>query len=161
MLHQIFAPQKATAPRKFGTQELTSFLPGSRFEDHVFSSLIANKEMLGISRVFKCTNARMDGYVETTAGEFILIEVKESLGWGPFNSACFELLAGRNLLGLSSTKAIIIFRSFYKEWESVKAHDAWSQFYVHANEIRPHLHLEALRLINGQFQCAPTYRFTT
>jgi hypothetical protein len=88
----------------------------------------------------------MDGYLTTTEGEIILVEVKTTLGWGQLQAACFQMLAGNHLLGHRATKGLIVFERLSPGWATIKPAGGWTQLSVHAAEIAPHLTIDALQI---------------
>lgn len=49
---------------------------GKSFESRAFDALYLNRHKYGISELYRCHAARMDGYLVTTDGETILLEME-------------------------------------------------------------------------------------
>lgn len=129
---------------------------GAGFEARAFAALVRNARKLGIRAVYKCSAARMDGYIVTQDGEVVLIEMKESLRWGSTQSATFQFLAGRELLELKSRRGIVLFERWSDEWEKTGTYGAWGQFALHASEVSRYIQLGALRLQGTKFVPPPS-----
>jgi hypothetical protein len=91
-------------PRSPKPKAVLALPTGTRFEDRAFAALWSNRKELGIARLWRCSAARVDGFLETTGGETILLEMKETLGFGATQAASFQFLVGRRLLSLKATK---------------------------------------------------------
>jgi hypothetical protein len=98
----------------------------------------------------------MDGYLVTTTGEYILLEMKESLRWGSTQSATFQFLAGRGLLALNAKRGIIVFERWSDEWANTKPYGAWGQLALHAEEVTKYIEVGALQVReNGSIHSPP------
>jgi hypothetical protein len=122
--------------------ELLTAPIGTSFESQAFASLYHHREALGISSIWRCRAARLDGYLVTSRGEVILLEMKETLGFGSVQAAVFQFITGRQLLSLSSVRGLIVFRKKSKEWESCRPHGALGQLRLHSDEIPPNVNLK-------------------
>lgn len=116
------------------------------FEQRAFLTLHRNMKELGIRSLHKCSACRMDGYLVTSDGQIVLLEMKESLRWGSTQSATFQFLAGRKLLRLKATHGLIVFERFSREWSKAKPHGAWGQLALHAAEVSKYIKLGGLRI---------------
>jgi hypothetical protein len=119
---------------------------GTGFESRAFAALFNERRRLKIKRLWRCTSARVDGFLETSDGELVLVEAKEVLGWGSVSSAVFEILAGRKLLGLDANRGIIVFERVSKEWSKISPGGGWGQLALHAEEVRGDISLGALQV---------------
>ncbi|WP_454844942.1 hypothetical protein [Ralstonia thomasii] len=125
---------------------------GGSFESRAFRVLFERREELGICELYKCSNARVDGYLVTKQGENILLEMKECLGWGPTTAAGFQFLAGNYLLTQygqlkkPATRGIIVFERTSREWNAITPHSAWGQLALHASEIATHIVIGGLQV---------------
>lgn len=134
---------------------LTSAPSGSGFEDRAFAFLFKHRNALGISKLYRCNAARMDGYLVTDTGETILLEMKECLGFGSFLAGASQLMAGRTLLKLKATRAILVFERISEEWDSIAPHGGWGQLALHSAELANILQIGGLQIIDQQTMCVP------
>jgi hypothetical protein len=82
----------------------------------------------------------------TTAGETILLEMKESLRWGATTSAGFQFLAARSILQWPQVRrGIVVFERLSAEWEK-KAGGAWAQFAREVHHVRDDFQMGALQV---------------
>lgn len=154
MLQSCFTAPQNTRRRKHKVTEITVPIVGAGFEARAFSALWNHRAKLGIARLFRCSAARVDGYLETTDGETILLEMKESLSWGSAEAAGFQFLAGQSLLSTSFTstprRGIIVFERKSKRWEAASPYGALGQLALEAGAIANHIEIGALQLgLNG------------
>lgn len=129
--------------------EITEPVAGDRFEERAFNALFESKETLGIGQLYRCHAARMDGYLVTTVGETVLLEMKECLGWGAVQAASAQFLMGRKLLELKATRAIIVFERISDEWSRILPSGGWGQLALHASELSPHIEIGGLLIRDG------------
>lgn len=122
---------------------------GPGFESRAFAALFNARRRLKIKRLWRCTSARIDGYLEMSDGELVMVEAKEVLGWGSVSSAVFEILAGKKLLNLDADRAIIVFERVSNEWSKITPGGGWGQLALHAEEVAAHISLGALQIIEG------------
>jgi len=134
-------------------KELSTAPIGTSSEARAFASLYHHREALGISSIWRCHAARLDGYLVTNRGEVILLEMKETLGFGSVQAAVFEFITGRQLLKLDADRGLIVFRKKSKEWERCRPHGALGQLRLHSDEIPPNVNLKL-----GGIQIGPENR---
>lgn len=150
MLESCFtAPQN---PRK-GTPKatpVTALRPGSRFEARAFTAIWHHRARLKVAELFKCYAARVDGFLRTSDGEIILLEMKESLSWGSTEAAGFQFLAGRSLLAhlfnVVPTRGIIVYERTAEQWDKSGQYGALGQLALEASNVSGHIVIGALRL---------------
>jgi hypothetical protein len=150
MLQSCFTTPKNAPGRKPKATEITAPLLGAGFEARAFSALWSHRAKLGITRIFRCSAARVDGYLETATGETILLEMKESLSWGSTEAAGFQFLAGQSLLSkyfaAPPRRGIIVFERKAKQWESTGPYGALGQLALEAAAVANHIEIGALQL---------------
>lgn len=155
MLHKCYTSIPNPRLRQPKVREVTHPPVGTSFESRAFATLFNERRLLKINRLWRCTSARVDGYLETSDGEFVLVEVKEVLGWGSVSSAVFEILAGRKLLDLKASQGIIVFERISKEWSKMSPGGGWGQLALHSQEIEDHISLGALQVTEGGLVILP------
>lgn len=156
MLRHCYSGNPNPRVRQPKTREVTAPPSGTSFESRAFAALFNDRRRLRIRRLWRCTSARIDGYLETSDGELVLVESKQVLGWGSVSSAVFEILAGRNLLGLKAERGIIVFERVSKEWSKITPGGGWGQLALHAQEVASHISLGALQVTErGQLVVPP------
>lgn len=144
--------------RKPSSKRLSTAPVGARFEDQAFAALYHRREALGIDSIWRCHAARLDGYLVTSQQEFILLEMKETLGFGSVQAAVFEFITGRELLKLNAVRGLVIFKNKSQEWEGCQPHGAWGQLRLHSDEL-PHsvnLKLGGIQIGPGNHVIGPT-----
>jgi hypothetical protein len=120
---------------------------GGGFEARAFSALWHHRHVLGIRELYRCNAARVDGFAITQGGETILLEMKETLGWGGTQAAGFQFLAGRKLLGLEASRGIIVFERESAEWHRSGPRGAWGQLALEATSVAAHVGIGALQVL--------------
>src|SRR6266571_5837354 len=131
-------------------------LPGTNFESRAFTALWNNSKSLKIRELWRCNSARHDGYLETTKGEIILLEMKECLGWGALQAASAEFLMGKGWLDLEAQRAIIVFERVSREWSQIRPYGAWGQLALHSSEFSPYLQIGGLQVLrDGAIRTSP------
>src|SRR5687767_643976 len=60
------------------------------FEIAVFNFLLAHKQPLGISAVWRCRNVRIDGLIDLADGLRIALEIKYRMNWEKACQACAQ-----------------------------------------------------------------------
>lgn len=146
MLQQCYSSAPNLRIRQPKPREMTVPPAGGSFESRAFAALFNERRRLKIRRIWRCTSARVDGYLETTDGELVLLEAKEVLGWASMSTAVFEILAGRKLLGIEANRSIIMFERISNEWSKIEPGGGWGQLALHAEEIKDHISLGALQV---------------
>ena len=150
MLNSCFTTPQNQRKRHPKVIEVMAHQPGEGFEARAFSALWTHRNRLGIARLFRCKAARVDGYLETTAGETILLEMKESLSWGSTEAAGFQFLAGRSLLTKKFAslpmRGIIVFERTAQQWDSSGDYGALGQLALEAASVARHIKIGALRV---------------
>lgn len=153
MLNRCFSIPLNDRPRAASPKLVTAAPAGPKFEDRAFAALFNNQAALGVKDLYRCTAARVDGFLKTESGETILVEVKESLSWGGMGSATIQFLSGRKLLNLSASRGLIVFERFNPQWATAKPYGAWGQLALEASTIRDHIDIGALQVLpNGQLR---------
>lgn len=153
MIKTCFNQKPNVRKRTPKAKPVASPVPGTTFEARAFNALLKNRQRLGIKCLWRCNSARLDGYIETIDGEVILLEMKECLGWGAFQAASAEFMMGRQLLGLSTRRGVIVFEKTSNEWDAISPHGAWGQLALHSSELAPYLEIGGLQVLpNGEFK---------
>lgn len=144
---QCFEMASAQKTRAKPASILLEVAPGKMdFESRAFAALFRQKEALGIVDLGRCSACRVDGYMVTTTGETILLEMKESLRWGAITSAGFQFLAARSILKLPQVRrGIVVFERLGAEWEKT-AGGAWAQFAREIHHVREDFLMGALQV---------------
>jgi len=159
MLRHCYSGVPNPRARQPKPRELTAPPVGEGFEDRAFAALFNERRRLKIQRLWRCTSARVDGVLQTSDGELVLVEAKQVLGWGSVSGAVFEILAGRKLLGVEADRGIIVFERVSAEWSKIQPGGGWGQLALHAEEISPHISLGALQVTkDGQLVVPPRGR---
>lgn len=138
---------------KYGTKhkpqrkELNDYIsredPGyNEFERRVFNYLFENGEALGIRRIYRLTNASVDGLLELSNREIILLEIKSALGWAYCCQARIQLqrFLTEKLHDEFAVKkpvsALIIFQKFVgRDWRE----RGWDLFYEEESILNEYL----------------------
>ena len=144
---QCFVGGNAVQPRTRPSRNFLEVAPEKMdFESRAFAALFRQKAALGIEKLWRCSGYRVDGYVVTTAGETILLEMKESLRWGATTSAGFQFLAARSMLQLPQVRrGIVVFERLSAEWD-MKEGGAWAQFAREVHHVRDDFLMGALQV---------------
>jgi hypothetical protein len=108
----------------------------NEFERRVFNYLFENRAALGIKKVYRLTNASVDGLLELDNREMILLEIKSALGWAYCCQARIQIqrfLTEKLHDKLAVKKpddALIIFQKFVgSDWRQ----RGWDLFYEEEN----------------------------
>lgn len=146
-LDQCFVGGRALEHRTKPARNLLEAAPEKMdFENRAFAALFRQKAALGIDELWRCSGYRVDGYAVTTAGETILLEMKESLRWGATTSAGFQFLAARSMLQWPQVRrGIVVFERLSAEWEK-KAGGTWTQFAREVHHVRDDFQMGALQV---------------
>lgn len=144
---QCFVAGDPVQPRTRPSKNLLVAAPEKMdFENRAFAALLRQKAALGIDELWRCSGYRVDGYMVTTAGETILLEMKESLRWGATTSAGFQFLAARSMLQWPQVRrGIVVFERLSAEWEK-KEGGAWAQFSREVQHVRDDFQMGALQV---------------
>lgn len=132
----------------------------TNFENRAFAALFNNMAELGIASLWRCHAARIDGYLikvgkDGEDGEIVMLEMKETLGWGQTHSATFQFLAGKCLLKLSAKRGIVVFEKYQPRWKGT-LYGAWGQLALHAQEVNEYVEIGALQVSgDGSLSVAP------
>ena len=90
------------------------------YESSVFNYLLDNKDALGISKLFKLKNQRMDGEIELNTGGIVAFEIKYRMNW---LKACQSGYQFRQYLRHRESSAgplqggIVFFEEFSGDWD--------------------------------------------
>lgn len=125
-------------------------LAGTGFEARAFTAIWKHRKKLKVARLCKCHAARVDGFLETTDGEIILLEMKEALSWGATEAAGFQFLAGQFLLShlfkVVPKRGIIVYERTAKQWDASGQNGALGQLALEAATVASHIIIGALRV---------------
>jgi hypothetical protein len=155
MRQYIFSYPEFQSRRAPAKQLIASPLPISNFESRAFNALWVNRSRLGLKALWKCENQRTDGIAELLGGETLLLEMKTTLGWGSFHSACGQMLMAKQTLGIDIFGGIILFSEFDRRWKVARNGRPWDQFYLHAGEIGDAIRIDALQVTGNDVYFGP------
>ncbi len=135
------------------------------FEDYAFARLFdereSNRHLLGLDRIYRCTNARVDGYINLAGADAafpILLEIKTTLSWGSLGTALAQFISGRHLLMKEGTmqkpciqgsnRGLIVFSEFSPDWirRDSRPMRPWAQLYRHLDELSGTFRISALQI---------------
>ena len=80
-------------PKHDSGRSAVSYVPSSKkhFENYAFNQLYEHRGALGINDLFRCKNARTDGFLRLDRADsepnVVLLELKTSLSWASLNAA--------------------------------------------------------------------------
>jgi len=113
-----------------------------KYEHEVFKYLHENKKRLGIYKIYKCENVRIDGILMLDKNNGVLLEIKYALGWEKSCNARVQFQwflikkPYKKPYDLKDTKfkhALIIFDHFSGDWHrNLSGRDepkGWRNFY--------------------------------
>lgn len=111
-----------------------------KFEKSVLLHLFKNRRALGIEKIYKLKNVRVDAALKLNSGKTIVLEVKYMLNWRNCCNARIEILvfigeqfyAHKDINLPKPEGALIIFHEFGGGWENKKGHKhekGWYHFY--------------------------------
>jgi hypothetical protein len=140
-MNQFFSAQANTRGHLPQCRRIVTPPVGNQFEIKAFAALYAQAPFIGIESLWRCYAARMDGYLITATGEVILLEMKQTLGFGSVQAATFEFITGRKLLNVAAARGLIVFRKKSAEWERCRPNGAWGQLQLHSEEIPKYVNL--------------------
>jgi hypothetical protein len=132
------------------------------FEIAVFNFLLAQKQPLGISAVWRCRNVRIDGLIDLADGRRIALEIKYRMNWEKACQACaqfgwYRTHVEANEKQLSS--GLVVFETFTGDWARKKPkwllENGWSFFYTDHREVEG-LRVDLVRLRDGTLESFPT-----
>jgi len=119
------------------------------FERYILCYLHTHKDELGIKKVYKIENGRIDGILELIKGEVILIEIKYSLNWFESCNARIEFEVFLKIYNQNEKypfknkapkRGLIIFSEFSKDWNDEYKKNGrkkgWKKFYEEEKTLR-------------------------
>jgi hypothetical protein len=132
------------------------------FEIAVFNFLLAHKELLGISAVWRCRNVRIDGLVDLTDGQRVALEIKYRMNWEKACQACAQFGWYRTHVEAKEkplSGGLVVFEAFTGDWARSKSswllENGWSFFYTDHREVEG-LRVDLLRVREGKFESFPS-----
>jgi hypothetical protein len=124
------------------------------FERVAINFLAEYREALGITRVWRCRNARIDALVELTDGRRLAVEVKLRMNWEKACQACAQIGWYRTR-GNPIDGGLVIFEEFTADWARQKtgwrAEPGWSYFYTDHHRVEG-VRVDLLRLRDGKLE---------
>jgi hypothetical protein len=128
------------------------------YEDEVFTFLFEHRKELGIERIYRLKNQRMDGELELPGGDLVAIEIKFRMNW---LKACQSGYQFRRYLAINAarkgpTKAgIVFFKEFsgdwQKRWKARPIELGWVAWYLTHHQVND-LPFHLVRLAEGQLE---------
>jgi len=131
------------------------------FEITAFNFLLAHKEPLGISAVWRCRNVRIDGLIDLIDGRRVALEIKYRMNWEKACQACAQFGWYRTHVEgkekpLSS--GLVVFETFTGDWARRKPkwllENGWSFFYMDHREVEG-LRVDLIRFRDGMLESFP------
>ena len=144
-------PPNPYQPNDPGREVLAAPLPTTGasepklYEAEVYNYLLANKESLGISKLFRLKNASADCEIELLDGSRVLVEIKYRMNWEKACQAGWQLLESFNLmepLKLSPTPhaGLVFFEQFSADWNTKPSSrpllNGWYYWYAGHHKLR-------------------------
>jgi hypothetical protein len=112
------------------------------FEVEVFNVLLAQKERLGISALWRCRNARIDGLIDLLDGRRVALEIKYRMNWEKACQACAQIAWYRNRVEGKEkplSNGVVVFGTFSGDWARRKPtwllENGWNFFYMDHREV--------------------------
>lgn len=131
------------------------------FELAVFNYFLAHKEPLGISKLWRCRNVRVDGLVDLDDGRRIALEIKYRMNWEKACQACSQFGWYRTHVEPREkplSGGLVVFESFTADWARKKSswllENGWSFFYMDHREVE-RLRVDLVRLREGTLETFP------
>jgi hypothetical protein len=122
------------------------------YEITVFNFLLAHKEELGISALWRCRNVRVDGLIDLVDGRRVALEIKYRMNWEKACQACAQFGWYRTHVEAKEkplTSGLVVFETFTGDWARRKPklllENGWSFFYMDHREVEG-LRVDLVRL---------------
>jgi hypothetical protein len=128
------------------------------YEITVFNFLLAHKEKLGISALWRCRNVRVDGLIDLVDGRRVALEIKYRMNWEKACQACAQFGWYRTHVEAKEkplTSGLVVFETFTGDWARRKPkwllENGWSFFYMDHREVEG-LRVDLVRLRDGTLE---------
>jgi hypothetical protein len=128
------------------------------YEITVFNFLLAHKEELGISLLWRCRNVRVDGLIDLVDGRRVALEIKYRMNWEKACQACAQFGWYRTHVEAKEkplTSGLVVFETFTGDWARRKPkwllENGWSFFYMDHREVES-LRVDLVRLRDGTLE---------
>jgi hypothetical protein len=143
-----FRPEVATAFRpSFQPVEAIHVLAGTEsppaaYEFEVFNFLLSHQQHLGIARIWRCRNVRVDGLIDLEDGQRLVLEIKYRMNWEKACQACSQF--GWFVMRAEEFErpvdgAIVVFQDFSADWArrvpSRRLENGWNYWYTDHFEV--------------------------
>jgi hypothetical protein len=140
--------------------------PYAAYEDAVFSFLWSHRRGLGLAKVSRCRAVLVDGIVELSTGEEVVVEVKYRMNWEKACQAEWEL---RNFLRRPEASdhhlvgGVVFFEEFSGDWlrgaASRTRENGWNFWYgEYGHSHVDGLPFDLLQFGNGAIHSCPRIR---
>ena len=117
--------------------------PPDAYEIAVFNFLLAQKQPLGISAVWRCIKVRIDGLLDLVDGRRIALESKYRMNWEKVCQACAQFGWYRTYVEAKDkplSSGLVVFETFTGAWwarrkPSGLLENGWNFFYADHREV--------------------------
>jgi hypothetical protein len=151
-------PSRQKRPNRMAVEQPLLATPNETvpkaFERRVFNHLLKHHERLGISRVWKCENVRIDGLLQLEDGRHVAVEIKYQMNWAKACQACAQIgwyHSGSYFDDSQIEAGLVVFETFSGDWATRRGSSAaergWSNFYAEHHQIDG-IRVDLLRLRN-------------
>ncbi len=167
LIKRDIRPPECAVPREPVFQPVDARLPETgtqpaAFEAKAFNFLLAKKHSLGIARLLRCKNARIDGLIELEDGCRVGLEIKYRMNWEKACQACAQMaFYQRHFAGDQKLDSgLVVFERFSADWARKKTAGSpveigWSHWYLEHHDAEG-LRMDLARIQDDNFESLPS-----